>query len=179
MNKLKDYQNNYNPYYNLYLNNLSKSDELLECLIKNHEKIYTFFDSIDQEKYNYTYSSEKWDIAQIFQHIIDTERIFCYRALKIAREPLPLISDYDHEEYAKNTIFQSKSTLLEDYTNNRKSSISLFKTFKQSDFKKSANFNHYTFSLGLIPFIFCGHELHHINIIASKYLNIQDTKHHI
>ena len=169
MNQLKDYQNNYNPYYDLYLKNLNPNDTYSERLNKNLEKVYNFFNDIEDEKYSFAYATEKWNIAQIFQHIIDTERIFCYRALKIVRELEPTITAYDHEKYAENTKNQSKSELLEDYKNNRMASLSLFKTFSHNDLKKSVDFVHYKFSVGLIPFIFCGHELHHIKVIKNKY----------
>ena len=170
MNQLKDYRNNYNPYYDLYLKNLNTNEKYTERLTENLKKVLNFFNKIDDEKYSFAYAPKKWNIAQVFQHIIDTERIFCYRALKIVREPEPTITAYDHEKYAKNTKNQSKSALLDDYKNNRLSSISLFKTFSQKDMKKSVDFVHYKFSVGLIPFIFCAHELHHINVLKSKYL---------
>lgn len=171
MNQLKNYQNNYNPYFDLYLKNLDKNDNHFERLDLNRQNIYRFFNDIEEEKYNFTYAPEKWTIAQILQHIIDTERIFCYRALKIVRESEAQISAYDHEKYAENTNFQSKFILLEDYNNNRLASVSLMKSFNQYDLKKSVIFDHYKFSVGLIPFIFCGHELHHTKIINSRYLD--------
>lgn len=170
MNQLKDYQNNYNPYYDLYLKNLNPNDTRLYRLNENLDKVYNFFNKIKNENYSFAYAPEKWNIAQILQHIIDTERIFCYRALKITRENEPTINAYDHEKYAENTKNQSKSELLEDYKNNRMASVSLFMTFNQNDLKKSVDFSRYKFSVGLIPFIFCGHELHHIKVINNKYL---------
>ena len=170
MIQLNDYQKNYNPYYDLYLKNLYKKDNLTNRLKENLEEVYVFFNTIEDEKFSFAYAPEKWNIAQIFQHIIDTERIFCYRALKIAREPEPDIIAYDHEKYAENSSFQSKAILLEDYKNNRMASMSLFKTFSQKELSKSVNFSHYKFNVGLIPFIFCGHELHHIKVVKDKYL---------
>lgn len=170
MKQLKDFQKNYNPYYDLYLKNLNQHDIRSLRLKENLEKVYKFFNDIEEDKYKFAYAPEKWNIGQILQHIIDTERIFCYRALKIVRESEPTITAYDHEKYAENTLLQSKSELLEDYKNNRLASMSLFKTFSQSDMRKSVEFADYKFSVGLIPFIFCGHELHHIKIIKNKYL---------
>ena len=170
MDQLKDYQNNYNPYYDLYLKNLNSLDSIQERLVHNHKLIFNFFNEIEDEKYHYAYADDKWNIGQILQHIIDTERIFCYRALKIVREDKPIIKSYDHEDYALNASFKSKQIHLEDYQNNRLASLSLFKTFDEDDLKKSINFGSYKFSVGLIPFIFCGHELHHAKVIKSTYL---------
>lgn len=169
--KLKQLKKNYNPYFDIYLNDLKIDEDCFDRLKNNHTSIYEFFENIEKEKFKYSYSSTKWTVAQILQHIIDTERIFGYRALKIVREKEPDIESYNHENYAKTYNYQSKDILLEDYSNNRKASISLFKSFTNTDLKKSIDVGHYKFNVGLIPFIFCGHELHHVKIIKDKYLN--------
>ena len=170
MNRLKDYQKDYDPYYNLYLKNLDSSDSIQERLQTNQDLVYKFFNQIKVEKYEYSYGYKKWNISQIFQHIIDTERIFCYRALKIVREKDARIVPYDHEAYADNCKQQSKGSLLNDYRNNRNASISLFETFDHSELMKSVDFDNFRFRVGLIPFIFCGHELHHLKVIKDFYL---------
>lgn len=168
--QLEHYKKDYNPYYDLYLKNLNSNEEGFKRLNKNLDTISSFFENLEEEKMSYTYSSDKWTISQVFQHIVDTERIFCFRALKIVREKNAQIYPYDHEAYAENCKLQSKVSILNDYKNNRKASITLFKTFDEDELKKSVNFGNYHFRVGLIPFIFCGHELHHLNIIKERYL---------
>lgn len=168
--QLQDFKKTYNPYYDLYLKNLKSNEEGFERLNKNLKTVLHFFDKIEDNKMKYAYSKDKWTITQVLQHLIDTERIFCYRALKIVREQNAEIHPYDHNAYAENSKQQSKISLLKDYSHNRKASISLFKTFDNFDLKKSVDFGNYQFKVGLIPFIFCGHELHHLNIIKKYYL---------
>ncbi len=170
MNKLKDFQNNYNPYYDLYLKNLKFNDSIFERLEHNKQKVYGFFNRIEDKNYMYSYAENKWNISQVLQHIIDTERIFCYRALKIVRDKNAIINSYDHESYALNTKHKTKAIHLEDYKNNRLASISLFKTFSDEVLIKTVSFSEYEFCVGLIPFIICGHELHHLRVIQTKYL---------
>lgn len=168
--KLKNLKNEYNPYYDIYLNLLNSEDEHFEILEKNHNSIFNFFENIEEDKMKYSYQNDKWNIAQILQHLIDTERIFCYRALKIVREDNPNIEAYNHENYANTYKCKSKDILLNDYSNNRKASLSLFKTFNHVDLNKKIDSAPYKFKVGLIPFIFSGHELHHIEVIKKYYL---------
>lgn len=168
--KLTSYNKGYNSYFDFYLNRFNEDEDGFNRMIKNQKEVYTFFDTIEDEKMTYAYAKTKWSIAQVLQHVIDTERIFCYRALKIVREKNPKINPYDHEAYASAYKQNSKSSLLADYKNNREASISLFKTFDEEDLNKAVNQDHYQFKTGLIPFIFCGHELHHLDIIRTKYL---------
>jgi len=168
--KLEDVKSQYNPYFDVYLKLLNTEEDYKDRLEKNHNIILDVFSKINEDKMKYAYQESKWTIAQILQHIIDTERIFCYRALKMVRENNPVIEAYNHEEYANTYKYNSKDVLLNDYSSNRKASISLFNTFNQVDLNKRSNSNHYKFKVGLVPFIFCGHELHHIDIIKKKYL---------
>ncbi|NBC59020.1 DinB family protein [Mesohalobacter halotolerans] len=168
--KLQDFNEGYDPYYDLYLNNIETTDEMFSRLNENLNIVYNFFNQLSEDKMSFAYAPNKWTIAQILQHIIDTERIFCYRALKIVRENRAKIESYDHEAYAQNCKPQDKSKLLKDYVSNRKASISLFQTFDRTELKKSVDFGDYKFRVGLIPFIFCGHELHHLNVIRKLYL---------
>jgi hypothetical protein len=167
---LKSFRSEYNSYYDTYLELLNQNDNVFKRLETNCDVVNSFFKEIKEIEMKFSYSKGKWTISQILQHIIDTERIFCYRALKITREKRPEIIAYNHETYANNYNCHFKDLLLEDYNNNRKSSISLFKTLSSKDLNNSIDQEHYKFKVGLIPFIFCGHELHHLNIIKSKYL---------
>jgi len=169
MHQLKQFRKKYNPYYDLYLNNLDDEDDLNYRLNANLDLVYNFFDKLDNQQFAFSYNTKKWTVFQILQHIIDTERVFCYRALKIVREKQPEIESYNHEDYAKKTSFKSKTIHLEDYKNNRLASLALFKSFTSQDLKQCVEFGQYKFCVGLIPFIFCGHELHHLKVIESKY----------
>jgi uncharacterized damage-inducible protein DinB len=168
--KLKHYRKDYNPYFDVYLNNVDMEEECFEKLKGNRNKVARFFEDIKEEKFKFSYSNDKWNIGQILQHIIDTERIFSYRALTIVRESKPEINNYNQDIYAASYKSISKDLLIKDYNNNRNSSMSLFKTFDEDDFNKSSENEKYRFKVGLIPFILCGHELHHLEIIKKKYL---------
>lgn len=169
--QLKKYNKAYNSYFDAYLKYIKPDDDCFALLERNRDFVCNIFDGLNEQKMKYRYAQGKWNISQILQHIIDTERIFCYRALKIVREKEPKISSYNHEDYANCYEFVSKDVLIKDYYHNRNSSISLFKTFSKHQLNKSINDKHYKFKVGLIPFIFCGHELHHMQIIQYRYLS--------
>ena len=42
--------------------------------------------SLSEDRETYRYAEDKWTIREVVGHLIDTERMFAYRALAIARE---------------------------------------------------------------------------------------------
>ena len=74
----------YNPYYTQYINKACDLD-IVKGLKENLERNLSFYSNIPEAKHNYAYAEGKWTVKQVLLHIIDTERIFAYRALRIAR----------------------------------------------------------------------------------------------
>ena len=87
-------------YYLRYINKLDKKTELIQGFVDGKTNLIDFFKSIPNGKLLYRYQPEKWTIKEIFQHLIDTERIFMNRCFRIARRDTTPISGYDQEIYA-------------------------------------------------------------------------------
>jgi uncharacterized damage-inducible protein DinB len=90
--------NEYNPYYSPYLR-LTTSENIIEGLMKNLETVVTFYEAIPDEKLDYAYAEGKWTVKDILLHIIDTERIFAYRALRIARNDKTVMEGFEQDNY--------------------------------------------------------------------------------
>ncbi len=81
----------YPAYFGNYIR-LVNANSVAEAVQKYSEEILSFFKNIPAGKVDYRYAEGKWSIKEMLQHIIDTERIFAYRTLRIARHdktPLP------------------------------------------------------------------------------------------
>ena len=114
----------------------------------------------------------KWTIKEIIQHIIDTERIFTYRALCIARKDKSLFPGYDQDDYAVNSEANNRSmiSLMNEYKSVRLSSIILFESFSSEMLKRIGIASNSNLSPRAVAFITIGHENHHCEIIKERYL---------
>lgn len=123
---------------------------------------------------NYSYAKNKWTIKEVFQHLVDMERVFCYRALFIARtNKLITLSDVNPDEFAlnSNTSNFNIKNVFHDYNQVRKSTIKLFSSFSDKLLLKKGLFGEIEVYNICIPYIVSGHYIWHKKIIEERYLN--------
>lgn len=161
----------FNPYYKHYIG-LVAEVPLIEALNEGMIAIPEFFKSIPADKLHYRYAEGKWTPKDILLHIIDTERVFSYRALCFARDNAADLPGFDENMFAENADANNRELedLLSEYATVRNATVALFKSFNDTVLKKMGKGNNNLMSVRAAGFIICGHEIHHCNIIKERYL---------
>ena len=161
----------FNPYYKTYID---KTDQLniVEGLTENLDSVVSFYQNIPREKHNYAYADGKWTIKEILLHLIDTERIFSYRALRIARNDKTPMVGFDQDEFVANSEIENRSieSLIDEFKTVRQSTISLYKNFNSDILLRIGEASGSPISVRAIGYIITGHENHHNQIIRERYL---------
>ncbi|SDS43166.1 DinB superfamily protein [Formosa sp. Hel1_31_208] len=161
----------FNPYYQTYID--KSGDLTLHSGLKiNGDKTIAFLESIPEEKLEYRYVEGKWTIKEIILHLIDTERIFAYRALCIARHDQSVFPGFDQDEYVvqSNANQRHIDSLIDEYKAVRHSTIILFGSMLSTDLCRIGTASESDISPRAIAFITIGHENHHCDIIKERYL---------
>lgn len=163
--------NEYASFYAPYLNALGDVNLIEELEISLHDLIH-FVQNIPMDKFDYRYAEGKWNIKEIIQHVIDTERIFAYRALRISRDDQTPLPGFDENHYISNTEAASRSIqdLLTEFSAVRHSNLFLFKSLSEDQLKKIGTASNATVSVRAIGFIMIGHQKHHQKVFQEKYL---------
>src|SRR5262245_13965617 len=94
----------YAPYYDKYIS-LVQGGDILQSLKNQLSDTTNVLNSSSEDKANYRYGPDKWSIKELIGHIIDTERIMAYRALRIARNDKTPIEGFEQDDYVKNGAF--------------------------------------------------------------------------
>ena len=126
--------NEYHSYFKIYIDDLaSNGKSIIENLIETGNHLEQFATTISKEKELYVYAEGKWTFKQLLVHVIDTERIFNYRALRFARNDSTELQGFDHDFYNENVAANSQELqeLIDEFKSVRASSISLFKSFSE------------------------------------------------
>ena len=164
-------QTEYFEYYKPYVD-LVDDIPLIEALEKGLMNTKEFFESISQEKELYQYGQGKWTPKEILLHLIDTERVFCYRALYFARAEGSAIEGFDENIFGANCQANGRTLddLLKEFFVVRMATICLFESFSEVVLKRGGMANNNMLSVRAAGFIICGHELHHKKVIEERYL---------
>lgn len=117
------------------------------------------------------YAPGKWTVKDILQHVIDTERIFCYRALRFARNDSTILPGYDENEYAAQAQTENRTLedLFEEFEAVRNSTIQLYKSFSEDMLQKEGICFDKNISVLAIGFTIVGHLIHHRDVISERY----------
>lgn len=162
----------FGEFYSGYINRLDDDAELISSLEDNTSEMVEFLKTIPSEKWDYRYKPEKWSIKEMIQHIIDTERIFQYRALCFARNDQNALPGFDHDLFVLNSGGENRSgaELIEEFKAVRQSGIFLYKSFTDVMLKIIGNMNDVNTSARAIGFIMVGHAQHHKDVLSNRYL---------
>ncbi|MBD3581059.1 DinB family protein [Flavobacterium selenitireducens] len=161
----------YPAYQKTYLDTVDEIELVEELEISLHRFI-RFVREIPMDKFDYRYAPGKWTIKEIIQHIIDTERVFGYRALAFARNdktPLPGFEENDYADEAGGNA-RHLNSLLTELSEVRQSNITLFKSFSDEMLMRVGNANGMPSSVRSLGFAIIGHQNHHQNVYRERYL---------
>lgn len=164
-------ESEYPEYYQKYISQLS-NENLIFLLESQKEEKIRFLRSLKTEDMSFKYAEGKWTVAEVIQHELDTERIFQYRALCIARNDKTSLPGYDQDAYVpgSNANNRSIAEYINEYELIRNSGIALFKSFNEEMLKRVGSSNGYDLSAAAAGFIIAGHEKHHLKLFKTNYL---------
>ena len=162
----------FNPYYGGYVSKVPEGD-IIHILEQQLADYLSFYQGIPTDKWDYAYAEGKWTIKELMLHLLDAERVFAYRALRISRGDQTPLAGFDQDLYVPNSkaANRSISSILEEYEALRKSTIQLFKNFSSEVYGHLGTASNSPVSVRALAYIISGHEIHHANIIKEKYLD--------
>jgi len=125
----------------------------------------------DARARTYSYAPGKWTINDIIAHVVDSERVFAYRALCIARGEQKSLPGFEQDEYAKlaNATDRSLTSLIDEFQIVRKSTLALFASFSDDVWQRRGTANERPVSVRGVAFVLTGHELHHVAVLQERY----------
>jgi hypothetical protein len=158
-------------FYHGYIQ-LVPGGDLISSLQSQQKQSNHLLSSLPDSKWDYAYQAEKWTIKELLCHVLDTERIFNYRALRIARGDKTPLAGFEQDDYIPfcNTTERTPTSLILEYTSVRQATISLFSNLSKEAMLRIGVASENIISARACGYIIAGHELHHLNILRERYL---------
>jgi hypothetical protein len=160
----------YNPYYETYIGKVKGDDFVQKLRVQKFETL-AILSKLSDEEWNHKYAPEKWTVKEVMMHIMDTERIFAYRALRIARNDLTPLPGFDQNDYVPyyHAAHRSGSSIMEEYESVRSSTITLFENLSDEDFGRLGAASGSSVTSLSLGFMIAGHEIHHVQLLQERY----------
>ena len=167
----------YLPYYGRYIALVPDNRNILPVLSDQMEDTLALLRSIPESQAGFRYAPDKWSIRELVGHVIDTERIFAYRALRFARHDQTPLPGYEQDDYISNASYDAHplGELAAEFESVRRSTLFLFKHLDAEAWIRRGTANESEVSVRALAYIIAGHELHHKEVLRNRYLQAVQT----
>ena len=161
----------YDGYYTGYVQRITSSN-VVAVLQDQQFEVIELLRSLPEEQASFRYAPDKWSIKELVGHLLDTERIFAYRALSIARGETQSLPGMDQDAYVANGDFDSRSvtSLVGEYLHVRGATIALLESLGPDAWHRTGTANDVSVTVRALAFIIAGHEAHHMAMLRERYL---------
>src|SRR5271157_1280661 len=160
----------YAPYYEKYVA-IVPDGEIEKTLEAQLREMKLLLGSVSEKGADFRYAEGKWSVKEVLGHISDTERVFAYRMLRIARGDQTPLAGFEQDDYVKTGNFPARplAELLEEFTAVRRATIVLLRSLDEAAWLRRGVANQKEISVRAQAFITAGHERHHRVVLQERY----------
>ncbi len=161
----------YKPYYDQYVQRVPDGP-IVPQLESQIGVTMALLRALSEAQAERRYAPGKWSVKEVIGHVIDAERVFAYRALRVGRnDPTPLAS-FDQDLFVANAHSDRRTLadLLDEFASVRQATVTLFRSLDAEALLRRGTASDATITPRALGFIIAGHELHHIAIVQERYL---------
>ena len=161
----------YPEYFETYIKLVPK-DRVMKQLQDSILDLQSIISNIPEEFENFSYAPGKWTVKDVVGHVIDTERIMAYRALRFGRNDSVELPGYDQNIYAPHANYNKRTLydIAHEFGLVRESNLILFKNFDEKALMRKGKANKWDMTVRSLIYVISGHELHHLRVLKTKYL---------
>ena len=161
----------YNAYYGGYISQVSEPD-LLGVLAEQPSELQKLFGPVDESKGTFAYADGKWTVKEVLSHLIDGERHFAYRILRISRGDATPIEGFEQDVYIENSHANERGfgDMIAEFTELRNANLRQLRNLSEQDWLRMGTASGFPVSVRALAYIMAGHIRHHLGILKDRYL---------
>ncbi|MEP6732896.1 MAG: DinB family protein [bacterium] len=157
-------------FYAGYVSKVSDGD-ILVLMREAREELASSLGGIPESKGAFRYAEGKWTVKTLLGHMVDAERIFTYRALRLARGDATPLPGFDEDSYAQSAGSDARTVadLAAEMLDIRAATIRLFESFPDDAWVRRGLVNNAPVSVRALAYITVGHARHHLGVLRERY----------
>jgi len=157
-------------YYGRYIVQLPDGD-VLQQLRAGVEELNGLLSGLTETQALKRYAPDKWSIKEVLGHMLDVERVFAYRALRMARADETPLPGFDQDGFVAAARYDERplASFLAEYRHVRAANLELFGSFDRETLLRRGTASGYSFTVRALIWIIAGHERHHLTGFRRDY----------
>jgi uncharacterized damage-inducible protein DinB len=158
------------PYYSRYTA-LVPDGSIVATLRAQGEETASFLARVPADREDHRYAAGKWSVKEVVGHLTDAERIFSYRALRIARGDQTPLAGFDENRYVPEGRFGARTlkSVAEEFRAVREATLRLLDGLDDVAFARQGVANDTPVTVRALAWIMAGHERHHVALLKERY----------
>ena len=159
------------PYYATYTSLVPEGDVRDHLRRQLHETV-SMLSGVTDERASRAYGPGKWTLKESLLHVIDAERVFTYRLLRVARGDTTALPGFEQDDWVPHSGANDRSvaSLLLEFASVRAATLQLMDSLTSAAWARRGTASGKEVTARALAYICAGHELHHQRIFRERYL---------
>lgn len=161
----------YGAYYAGYIQRVPEGSDLLALLSQQPDELRALVQNVSDQQAAVHPAPGEWSVKEVLGHLVDTERVFAYRAMRIARGDATPLAGFDQDDYVRATSFNARSLtdLVDEFDYLRRANILCFKALTAEERQRCGTASNNPASVRALLYIMAGHVAHHVESLRTVY----------
>ena len=160
------------PFYADYIQRAAARGDIHAALPLQLDELGSALGPLSDSQARFKPGPGEWSIKEVLSHLIDTERIFAYRFLRISRKDKTPLPGFEQDDFVRESRADEipLASLLAEFDAARRSTILMIEHAKESAFSEVGSASGAAVSAGALAHMIVGHVEHHMASLKEKYL---------
>jgi uncharacterized protein (TIGR03083 family) len=160
----------YAPYFQRYIDAVADA-RIGAQLAAQREHLTRLLAPLDEVRAAHRYAPGKWSVREVVGHVSDTERIFAYRLLRIARGDATPLPGFDENDYVAHGAFDDRpmAELVDEFRAVRTATMALVTGLPAAAWGRRGTASERAVSTAALAWMLVGHVAHHVRLLHERY----------
>jgi hypothetical protein len=144
--------------------------DILSILAAQPAELVQLVGELNDEQSLVRHPPYTWTIKQVVGHMTDCERVFGYRAMRLARNDTTPLPGFDENAYMRFADFDRcpLSDLVAEFELLRRSHVIMLRSLEADAWLRAGVVNNHAMTVRAVAWVMAGHAQHHLNILHKR-----------
>ena len=162
----------YAPFYSDFIQRASARQDLTAALSLQPDEMKSALGGLSDSQARFKPGPQEWSIKEVVSHLIDGERVFSYRLLRVSRKDKTPLPGFEQDDYVREAKADevALADLIDEFTFLRRANLLAIQNMSASALAEVGTASGNPVSARALVYILVGHVEHHMASLTEKYL---------